>query len=453
MKAVGGDKNRLLEIFNNKQGAFGALVAGQGKGARDYASQLYDPKKGNLAALQGKVNPVEQRFDQMQRTPQMQVKRLQGEMQADSIEVGKSFVPLLTAAIPVLKMFADQVQRVVGFLGKLPLPVQEAVVGLGVMKLATIALGNPLVGLGEGVGGLVTKLAGLGEGATVLESLGALAGPIALVAAGVALLAVAWATDFGHIREVTAQVGAQVKAFVDSQFGYVVRWFKTNLPEIRETVKTVLTAIQTFWHDHGARIMAILGPLWSFIKTVFSAGLHIILAVVKLAMDLITGHFGAAAKDVGVIVTNLWAVIRSAFENGGKMIGNALMLILSLFVDAEKRWWSAGLNLGNQIVAGLINGIKSGVTTVGSAIEGVANAAVASAKNALHIHSPSRVMHEIGRNTSQGLADGITAGKSGVTDAMRGVVEAALKETNGKKAALLIDHEARGLKAGGDGRL
>lgn len=447
--AVGGDQNRLMDIFGNKQGGFGALVATSKKGASDYKSQLYDPKQGNLAALSGKLDPIGQRFGQMQKTPQQQVKRLQGEMKADSIEIGKSFVPLLTAAVPVLKMFADQVQRVAGFLGKLPLPVQEAVVGLGVMKLATVALGNPLIGLGEGVGGLVTKLAGLGEGATVLESLGALAGPLALVAAGVALLGLAWATDFGHIREVTAKVGAEVKAFVTSQFGYVVKWFHTNMPLIRETVKTALTFIEQFWHSHGSRIMAIITPLWSFIKTVFSAALHIIGAAVKLAMDVITGHWGAAAKDVGVIVTNLWAVVRSLFVNGGKAIGNALMLVIDTVLDFGKRLFEGMLNAGQQAINGIVGGIKGGIGRVTDAARSLAASVPSAVTSFLQIHSPSRVMHEIGRHTSQGLADGISAGKSNVTAAMRGVVEAALKETNHKKAVYLIDHEARALRAGG----
>ncbi len=447
-ETLGGNKAKLMDIFANKQGGFAALLA-TGPGRKDYGNQLNNPKNGNRAAWEGKIKPVEERYNQMQKTPQQQVKRLQGEMKADSIEIGKSFVPLLTAAVPVLKMFAGQVQRVVGFLGKLPLPVQEAIVGLGVMKLATVALGNPLLGLGEGVGGLITKLAGLGEGATVLEGLGALAGPIALVAAGVALLAVAWATDFGHIREVTAKVGAEVKSFVNSQFGYVVRWFRANMPLIRETVRTVLAAIQQFWHDHGQRILAILGPMWAIIKTVFSAALHILGAVVKLAMDVITGHWGAAAKDVGVIVTNLWAVVRSLFQNGAKMIGNALMLIVSLIFDMEKRFTDAALHLGGSIVSGIVQGIKSHVGDVGLAVTGLGGVAIDAIKNKLAIHSPSRVMHEVGRNTAQGLAEGITAGKSQVTAAMRGVVEAALKEANPKKASFLIDHEARSLRAGG----
>ena len=63
--------------------------------------------------------------------------------------------------MPLIEQGGDTILKLVGAFAKLPMPIQEAIAGVGAFQLAFVALGNPLVGLGEGVAGLVTKLAPL----------------------------------------------------------------------------------------------------------------------------------------------------------------------------------------------------------------------------------------------------------------------------------------------------
>jgi hypothetical protein len=64
-------------------------------------------------------------------------------------------------------------------------------------------------------------------------------------------------------------------------------------------------------------------------------------------------------------------------------------------------------NIGEDIVKGLIEGLKDGVHLAESAAKDVGHAVEDGIKDVLHIFSPSQVMHEIGGNVAQGLADGI----------------------------------------------
>ena len=460
---TGGDPAKISNIFGGQRGGMGvAVLTGMGKDTYDDA--LNNKRTGTKAAFAGKTNAIDPLFNAQMKQTQQQFAALGGEIKSDFIPIGERLGPVFAAAIPLIRTTANVVKILLDGFTKLPRPVQEAVLGLGALKILTSFL--PMLGgfalvserTAATLGGLGKMLLGLGGAAAEGEAgmagtAAVMSGPFALgvvaVVAAVAALALAWKTDFGGIRETTAKVAAAVKGFVTSQFGYVVHWFQANLPLIRETVKTVLGAMQQFWHDHGQRILAILGPLWSFIKTLFSAALHIILAVVSLAMHVLTGHWGAAAKDIGVVVTNLWAVVKSLFVNGAKAVGNTLALIASLILDAGIRWEKAGLDAAKQAVDGVVNGIKAGIGRVAGAAKSLAEAVPSAVMSALDIHSPSRVMHKLGVNTAEGLAGGITAGKSGVTAAMRGVVQAALAETDHKKAVFLIDHEARQLRAGG----
>ena len=65
--------------------------------------------------------------------------------------------------------------------------------------------------------------------------------------------------------------------------------------------------------------------------------------------------------------------------------------------------------IGADIAEGLAEGIRSGTATVTAAIVALANAAVAAAKEALQIHSPSRVFRdEIGAMAMAGFGEGVT---------------------------------------------
>lgn len=67
--------------------------------------------------------------------------------------------------------------------------------------------------------------------------------------------------------------------------------------------------------------------------------------------------------------------------------------------------------VGESVAEGLAAGITNGTGAVVSAITALANAAVAAAKEALDIHSPSRVFRdEIGKMAMRGFGEGIRAG-------------------------------------------
>ena len=420
LQKTGGDSAKIGNIFKARQGGLGAsILTGMGQGSYDDA--LNNPNTGTKAAYAGKTNAIDPLYaQQMQQTAQA-FKALSGEVQSNFIPIGAKLGPVFTAALPVIRAFASVLKNLLDGFAKLPRPVQEAVIAIAGLKILSTFL--PLLsGFGlvtekttAVLGGLGRALLGGGAAAEVgAAGIAGMALPLVAVAAGVALFAAAWKTDFSHIREVTAKVGAEVMGFINSQFGYVKTWFTQNMPLIRETVKTALTFIQEIWKSHGARIMGIIGPFWDFIKTLFSASLRIIGAVVKLALDIVTGHWGAAAKDVGAIVANLWAILASLYENGGKMIRNALMLIIDTVLDFGKRLFEGMLNAGQQAINGIVSGIKGGIGRVAAAASSLSTTIQSAVTTGLDIHSPSRVMQKLGLSTAEGLAQGIRDGRVSV---------------------------------------
>lgn len=68
------------------------------------------------------------------------------------------------------------------------------------------------------------------------------------------------------------------------------------------------------------------------------------------------------------------------------------------------------LQIGKDIIDGLVKGIKGKIEDVKNAVKDIAGSITGKIKDILNIHSPSRVMAELGMFTSQGLADGMLDG-------------------------------------------
>lgn len=78
-------------------------------------------------------------------------------------------------------------------------------------------------------------------------------------------------------------------------------------------------------------------------------------------------------------------------------------------------------NLGEDIVAGLIAGLKSGVRIVWDAALALGKSIWESICDFLEVHSPSRKMIEVGENTVEGLTIGLQNGVSGLWETVKGI--------------------------------
>ena len=122
-----------------------------------------------------------------------------------------------------------------------------------------------------------------------------------------------------------------------------------------------------------------------------------------------------AAKQA---IVNTWNAAKTATVNTFNGIADSIVTTL-------KELPSRMLQIGKDIVNGLIDGIKEGASGVATAIGSMASSAVAKAKSVLDIRSPSRVMKKVGEQTAEGMANGIKKGKKAVvTEAQKMAAEA-----------------------------
>lgn len=120
----------------------------------------------------------------------------------------------------------------------------------------------------------------------------------------------------------------------------------------------------------------------------------------------------AAAKTVIKFINGL----ADAIENNSEAMAQAGVRLISAIIrgigTGIRTLVSTGVaqmkNAGIQLVNGLKNAITSKLSSIASAVTSMGSTVVSKVKSAFGIHSPSRVMYEIGDFLMQGLANGIT---------------------------------------------
>lgn len=208
---------------------------------------------------------------------------------------------------------------------------------------------------------------------------------------------------------------AMVTAFVTQLAGWVEALSQTN-PELLQ------------WGVIIAGLTAALGPLLLVLGTVATA----IAAIGAPVAAVIAGVTALTAAIVAFWpeIQNLGTVINSTFISALNAMQAAWDAMIAKVAAAKQSFVefaasipalfanlaSQMVEIGAQIMDGLWQGIKGKFAEVKDGITNFASGLVDSVKSTLGIHSPSRVMHEIGTNIMQGLSNGMSAASGGATN-------------------------------------
>lgn len=139
-----------------------------------------------------------------------------------------------------------------------------------------------------------------------------------------------------------------------------------------------------------------------------SAIANVITAVLEAAVKIILGFGGKFLKEGAKLIKSLVKGIKSLKDS---VVGAAKKMI-SDFIDGIKSKWEDLKGAGKDAVKGFIKGIKSLPGDIADAAKELAGGFIDKVKGVFKIHSPSRVMKEIGENVVKGFAIGIkTEGK------------------------------------------
>lgn len=203
-------------------------------------------------------------------------------------------------------------------------------------------------------------------------------------------------------------------------------------------------------------IQVILQSIIQNLPTIIMAGLKIILALVQGISNNLPQIINAIIQVTITLINTIAQHLPQIIEMGLKILGaiiqgivKAIPLLIAAIPQIVTAIWNAlksvnWLQLGSEIVNGIISGIISSGGQLFKSLENLAGKALNVAKNILGIHSPSRVFkEEVGLFIPAGVAEGVEENTGGVVNSLNGMASKMVNSI-GKNKSNIVD-AAKGL--------
>lgn len=200
----------------------------------------------------------------------------------------------------------------------------------------------------------------------------------------------------------------------------------------------------------------VLNTIWGAVQSIFSQISNFIFASLNSILGTSISSWSQIWSSTTQFLSQIWSSVTNWFSRVASSVGNGMRQAWSHVVSVGSQWVSAIVNAmsnfvssvingfsnavsqvqggmqrayrtiinfvsqfasaGMDLMRGLVRGIMDGMKWVVDAARNVARSAVNAAKNALGIHSPSRVFKTIGAYTMEGMHLGMNTEGSKVID-------------------------------------
>ena len=206
-------------------------------------------------------------------------------------------------------------------------------------------------------------------------------------------------------------------------FSVVADVIKSAMTIVQGIIQVVTGIIKGDWSQVWTGIQNIFKGIWDTIVNVVRGALQIVGQVVISGLGMVGNFVGSTLANIGRFFSDAWGNITRGI---GGFIDGAIGFFRDLPGKIMGALAGAGgwlLDVGRNIVQGLIDGIGSMMGSIGRAILSIVPEAIRGPfEAALGIHSPSRVFREYGVNIGQGLVLGIDGMHGKVADSVSGLV-------------------------------
>lgn len=261
---------------------------------------------------------------------------------------------MITAGTPLIQdVLTPLIQKLQGVFERL-IELDPKLLNIGLVIAGVAAAAGPLLMI-------------LG---TMAMGFSALLSPIGLIVGAIALLGVAFATNFLGIRDLVTQVWNAISAAIESAIdiilpivqlfiGTIRAWFEENWPLIQQTFETVWNAIQlvvttvvgavtSFISEQFGGIITWVQTNWPLIQATIETVLNAIWSVIQAVLGWIQTFWEKHHKAILGVVNSVWNIIKSTIETIIHTIEGIIKTVMQIITgDWQGAWESIkGIALG-----------------------------------------------------------------------------------------------------------
>ena len=329
-------------------------------------------------------------------------------------------------------------------------PVGLVVAGIAALAAAFLYLWNTNEGFRNGVMNLVNNL--MSALMPVIEQVGATLQSLAQAVLPIITAAIQWIVPIiQQVVGIITQLVTMLMSILIPVINSIVSLIQAALPIIVGIISTSLNVIMTIWNAIWPVLQAVIQHVFNIIQTTIQTVLGVIQGIIQVVTGIISGDWGAVWEGIKTIVGSIWDGIINIISSGFDFLGNLFSSVLNMLKSLWDSAWNAItsflsnawnnittavsngikgviefftnlpgnilsalgdlgtllLDVGADLMAGLVDGILGGAAKVGESIMGAITGAVDAVKNFLGIASPSKLFRSFGQYTMQGLSIGV----------------------------------------------
>jgi hypothetical protein len=206
------------------------------------------------------------------------------------------------------------------------------------------------------------------------------------------------------IDRAASSVATFVEAFANSAKGQKVidgiAGAISGMADIAASAIPMVASVLETLVDVGSKVYGIYQSVAEVFRTNATAGALAAAALggLKVIGYVLVGALAAVAA-AGLLLAAPFLAAGAAIAVVTGAVANGLSALWGLVASVPK--------IGSAIIDGLIGGLTAGAARLGKAVSGLAASVSGGFKNALGIHSPSKVFAEFGKHTATGYEQGV----------------------------------------------
>lgn len=378
-----------------------------------------------------------------------------------AVKLKQALNDIITSLEPLLLKISEFVTKIADWAAenpKLASTLTAIATALGIVMGAIVALSPVLIALTT-----TTTALGISINAAIWPITLAVAAITALIAAGVALYmnwdeVVAWCKKtWETVKTTMSEAMEKAKNAISTAWEAIKNTFSTTIENIKTGVLTKFNEIKTAISNKLNEVKTAISTTWENIKNAVVNALTNKYKAIVEKFTAIKTAISEKLNEVKTGISTIWNNIKDAVVNKvkeivtgiGKTFSNMKQAVsdkMSSIRDDIKNIWDSIINflksidllqVGKDIMQGLVNGIKSMGNQAVQAAKDIASDIGSSVKDFFGIHSPSRLMMGYGENISEGLANGIAQASSKVVASASNISKAVTSAMEVKQAATI----------------
>ncbi len=190
-------------------------------------------------------------------------------------------------------------------------------------------------------------------------------------------------------------------------FNAAVSAVRGFIPAVMSIVKGAVAFIKSVWENVAPVFVNAFRRGWNLVSGVFQGAVGMIKNFVGLIMNIFQGDWGQAWDNIKGIFSAGWQTILTLVRGAIGSLKTFFQELPSAIFRVARDIFPHLLDIGKNIVLGIVNGLVSGAQFMWNQAKNLFNMLVNFVKGILGISSPSSVFAEIGRFIVEGLLGGI----------------------------------------------